>query len=130
MGLEEMAEYWQNMRGRVMQNLKEYMEIYCLRKVSEFESHFVKEIAEGCSQFKEEIEGHLMSADGTFRRLNEDMRKAMIEIDKKFKQNEGRSEEFESRIQQLTIQNQQKENENKALMERLLKNGTVSARTK
>ena len=79
------------------------------------------EITEGCSQLKEETEGHLMSADGTFRRLNEDMRKAMIEIDKKLKQNEGRSEEFESRIQHLTIQNQQKENENKALMERLLK---------
>ena len=70
---------------------------------------------------KEEIEGHLMSADGTFRRLNEDMRKAMIEIDKKFEQNEGRSREFESRIQHLTNQNQQKENENKVLMGRLLK---------
>ena len=106
--LGEMAEYRQNMRGRVMQNLKEYMEIFCLRKVSEFGSHFVKEITEGCSQLKEEIEGHLMNADGTFRRLNEDMRKAMIEIDKKLKQNEGRSEEFESLIQHLTIQNRQK----------------------
>ena len=38
---------------------------------------------------EKEIEGHLMSADGAFRRLNEDMREAMIEIDKKFEQNEG-----------------------------------------
>ena len=102
---------WQNSGktcGRVMHNLKEYIEIYCLRQVSEFESHFAKEITEGCSQLKEEIEGHLMNADGTFRRLNEDMRKAMIEIDKKFEQNEGKSREFESRIQHITIQNQQK----------------------
>ena len=47
-----MAEYWKNMRGRVMNTLKEYMEIYCLRKVNEFESRFVNEIEEGCSQFR------------------------------------------------------------------------------
>ena len=62
---------------------------------------------EGCSQFREEMEGHLLSADGRFRKLNEDLQQVMAAIGGKFRQNEGRSEEFESLLRKLIIQNQQ-----------------------
>ena len=118
---EEMAEHWKNVCGRVMNMLKEYMGRYCLSRLGEFGECFVVEIKEGCLQFQTEIEGHLISADGKFRKLYEDSRRAMGEIERAFKQHEERNVEFEPRIQHLTSQNQQKDIENKTLMGRLSK---------
>ena len=105
---EEMANHWRNGRGRVMDSLREYMEIYSLRKVNEFGECFAGRIKEGCAQFKIEMERHLLNADERFGKLIEELRIAMGAIGRKFHGYDGGNAEVEYRIQHLTTRNQQK----------------------
>ena len=55
-GREEMTNYRENVRGRVLITLRGSMGKYCLKRINEFEDEFAVEIREGCLQLKGEIE--------------------------------------------------------------------------
>ena len=67
------------------------------------------------------MERRLLSADERFKKLIEDLRIAMGEIGRMSKEYDERNVEFESQIQHIKSQNQQKDIEKKTSMERLSK---------
>ena len=70
---EQTLIYWGELRGRVLKTLRGYMESYCDQRMNEFGSNIAQEIQIGSSNFRTEMEGYLMNADGRFMKLNEDL---------------------------------------------------------
>ena len=69
------------------------------------------------------MEGHLINADGGFRKINEDLQLMLVKIDDKFKESEGRSNEFAYILQEMADQNKQRKEESQELLNRALKMG-------
>ena len=102
---EQSLNRWKDLCNRVLNALKCLVGNYFGQTLNSMENSIARQIKEGSSNFRMEIEGYLNSADITFEKLNNDLRKVVSQVAQKFSENDGRNAKVEGMLQMLMGQN-------------------------